>query len=327
LRLRRLYVATKKEFRRKPLTIGMKRFTDYLVYTIARLLFSAVQALRIETARELSKPLVWLAMDVLKIRSDVLDENLRHAFPELTDAARRTLARRHWEHLLLMIIEVAHARRKIHLTNWRDHIQFRGRRDMLRQLLSPRPTVLMSGHFGNFEVGGQILGMFGIRTFTIARPLDNPYLDQFINSFRTANGQQVLPKKGTSKMAEKLLRSGVALVVLGDQAAGRKGVWVDFFGRPASTHKAIALFSLGYEAPLMVTYTKRLGRPLTFEMGCEGIADPKRDACCEGVRELTTWYTNRLEDAVRPDPEQYWWLHRRWKNPDKWWRKRKKKAA
>ncbi|MFP6666555.1 MAG: lysophospholipid acyltransferase family protein [Pirellulales bacterium] len=308
----------------------MKQLADYFVFLVCRLLFAAIQAISIETAQRISRPLVWLAVDVLRIRHDVLDENLRHAFPQLRGDAVDRLARRHWEHLFLMIIEIAHAERKIHLTNWRNYIRFRARRELMQHLLSDRPTVLLSGHFGNFEVGGQVLGKFGIPTFTIARPLDNPYLDRFINSFRSANGQSILPKKGSSKIAEQSMNDGVALVVLGDQAAGRKGIWVDFFGRPASTHKAMALYSLSYEAPMVVTYTQRLKKPMTFEVGCEASVDPASGAeTCRDVRQLTVWYTKQLETAVRRAPEQYWWLHRRWKHPTKWRRRKikNKRAA
>jgi KDO2-lipid IV(A) lauroyltransferase len=264
----------------------------------------------------------WLAGDLLRIRGQVVDDNLKHAFPEMSARARRRLARCQWEHLLRMIVELSHAKRKIHLTNWRDHVGFRNKRAMVKQLLSGRPTVLVSGHFGSFEVGGLVVGMFGFKTFTIARPLDNPYLDRFLNSFRSTNGQNILPKKGSAEELTRRLEEGEAILVLADQAAGRKGCWVDFFGRPASTHKAIALLALTHQAPVLLTYTRQAHKALKVELGCGGIADPREGGPeCSGIRELTAWFTARLEDVVRRDPGQYWWLHRRWKD---YGRKRKR---
>jgi Kdo2-lipid IVA lauroyltransferase/acyltransferase len=102
--------------------------------------------------------------------------------------------------------------------------------------------------------------------------------------------------------------------VLGDQAAGIKGCWVDFFGRPASAHKAVALFSLANNAPLAVGYARRRDKPLHYEMALGAIFDPRvAPAEQRGLVELSQWFTSHLEQFVREAPEQYWWVHRRWK--------------
>ncbi len=293
----------------------MKSAADFLVYLAVRLAIATVQALPLETCQRLAGPLAYLANDLLRIRRLVLQENLRLAFPQLDLAPRHLLARRQWQHLVLMIVEIAHAQRKIHLTNWRRHVRFHNKQAMVRQLLSGRPTVLVSGHFGSFEVGGQVVGLFGFPTFTVARPLDNPRLDRFLNSFRGSNGQLVLAKRGTADRIDRLLAGGGSLVVLADQAAGPNGYWIEFFGRPASTHKAIALFALAHHAPVMVTYTRRVGTALQLEVGCQAIADPLDGGQeTSDLRRLTEWFTGRLEELVRRDPDQYWWLHRRWKD-------------
>ena len=292
----------------------MKRFFDYLTYLGVRCIFCLLQALPAQECLFLAEPLIRLVTDILKIRRGVIDENLRHAFPHLSSAQRRRLRREHWRHLLLMVYEIANAERKIHLTNWRQHVSFRDKPQLVSTLLEQRAKVLVSAHFGNFEVCGMIVGLFGFPMFTIARPLDNPYLDAFFNARRAAYGLQMLPKQGSAKQAESQLAEGAPMVVLGDQAAGDRDCWVDFFGRPASTHKAIALFGLTFSAPLMVVYGKRTQTPLQFEIGCPAIADPRADdPHCEGIYELTQWYTHELEKIISSAPDQYWWAHRRWK--------------
>lgn len=305
----------------------MKNLFDYLAYVAVRLLICILQAMRIETCQRLIRPIVFLAHDVLKIRRSVLEENLQHAFPDMSASEREDLIRRNWEHLLLMVVEIAHSMRKIHETSWRRYVRLSESRMLVKCLLDERPTVIVAGHFGNFEVGGQIVGMFGFPTFTVARPLDNPYLDRLVNNFRTARGQRVLAKQGSAAEVDALLEGGGTLAVLGDQSAGPKGCWVEFFNRPASTHKAIALFAVANDAPLLVNYTRRDGAPLHFEIGLSGFVDPQDDsAVYGGVREMTAWYTERLEEIVRRDPEQYWWIHRRWKD-QRPARRRKKLAA
>src|SRR5690606_37820081 len=115
----------------------------------------------------------------------------------------------------------------------------------------------------------------GFPTVTVARTLDNPYLDRFLNDFRQATGQYIVPKNGTADRLARFQDRGAKLCLLGDQAAGKKGCWVDFFGRPASTHKAIALFSLGSGNPLMISYSYRIGGPLQYESGMSVLADPQ----------------------------------------------------
>ncbi len=144
----------------------------------------------------------------------------------------------------MMVAEVAQARQKIHETSFRRYVTFADKPLLVRYLLDPRPTVLVTGHYGNFEVAGYVLGMFGFPSFTIARTLDNPYLDRFINRFRGSTGQYILPKQGCAPQVQAVLNAGGTLSLLGDQHAGDKGCWVDFLGRPASCHKAVALFTL-----------------------------------------------------------------------------------
>jgi KDO2-lipid IV(A) lauroyltransferase len=230
-------------------------------------------------------------------------------------AARRLLARRMWSHLLLMVCEVAHTPRKIHRTNWHRYVTIQQKRLLVRYLLGARPTLLVSGHFGNFELGGYVTGLLGFPTFTVARPLDNPFLDRFINRFRSAHGQYIVPKEKSAQQIDALLSRGATLSVLGDQHAGTKGCWVDFFGRPASCHKAIALFALTSKAPLLVAFARRTA-PLKFEVGLAGVSDPASAGDEQaGVVALTQWYNRCLERLITTAPEQYWWLHRRWKPP------------
>src|SRR5438105_44899 len=115
----------------------MKRhgWLDYLVYLALRTLICVIQALRMETCEVLARYLASLMCTVLQIRRHVVDENLSHAFPELSAPARRELAWRMWEHLFLLLAEIAHAPRKIHDTNWRDYITPAGRQTLVRAIL------------------------------------------------------------------------------------------------------------------------------------------------------------------------------------------------
>jgi KDO2-lipid IV(A) lauroyltransferase len=273
-----------------------------------------VQSSRLETCETWAGALAWLAYDVLRFRRDVIDDNLRHAFPDWTEFERRDVARRMWRHLVLLGCEVALAPRKIHDTNWRDFVSMRGSRALIQLMLSKRPKVIVSGHFGNFEIAGYVMGIFGCRTYAVARPLDNPFLHRYVERFRGSTGQFLLPKDGSAPQIQAVLAAGGALGLLADQHAGKRGCWVQFFGRPASCHKAVAVFTLSYDAPMLICSARRSKRALQFDMGLDDAFDPRDgDPRLQGVVPLTQWYSEVLEREIRQAPEQYWWVHRRWR--------------
>jgi KDO2-lipid IV(A) lauroyltransferase len=287
---------------------------DFCVYMILRALIAVVQALPIEACDKGAQVLATVFTRFVPVRRRVVDDNLRQAFPNLSAEERRAIAWQMWHHLLLMMAEIAQTPRKIHETNWKEHSHIVNQELFVRTLLSGRPLVLISAHYGNFELGGYLMGLFGFPTYTVARPLDNVYLDRFVNDFRGRTGQYILDKTGSSEEIQRVLARGGILTLLGDQHAGKKACWVDFFGRPASTHKAVALFSLGNRAPTMVSYTRRLTKPLHYEVGPEAICDPcDPDFQMGSIPLLAQWYTTHLETLIRRSPEQYWWLHKRWK--------------
>lgn len=290
-----------------------RNILDYTAYLLVRVLICAIQALPLSACDWLARRLGWLSWHVLRLRRQVIEENLAIAFPKKSSEEREQIALGMWRHLFLMIMEIAHAPRKVHRTNWRKHSSIPRMKEFLGRLIDERPTVLISGHLGNFELGGFLLALHGFPTHTIARPLDNQYLDRFVNRFRGSTGQHMLPKEGSSRAISLLLERGSTLVLLGDQYAGNGACWVEFFGKPASTHKAVALFTLSGGAPTAVCAALRKS-PLHMEMQLSDIVDPLDDDFAWGtIPLLTTWYTKCLENLIRQSPEQYWWVHRRWK--------------
>ena len=295
--------------------MNRKRVVDLLVYLVVRTLICLAQTLHIETGQLVVRWLAWLFCDVLKIRAGVADDNLIHAFPDLPAAARKRLVRQMWEHLFLLVLEVANTPRKIHETNWRDFVELTNEDARVRLLLENRPRMIVTAHLGNFEVGGYVLGILGFPNYSVARTLDNEYLDRFVNQFRGKTGQHIIAKKGGSEQVEKVVSNNGTLTFLADQYAGPKGCWIDFFGRPASAYKAIALLALEYNVVVAVSASTRTRKPMHFHLHNYAMLDPKtvKDDL-SSLGQLTQWYTTRLEELIRRDPEQYWWLHRRWKD-------------
>jgi Kdo2-lipid IVA lauroyltransferase/acyltransferase len=180
-------------------------------------------------------------------------------------------------------------------------------------MMSGRPMLFVTGHFGNWELAGYAMGLLGFRIHAIARPLDNPYLDAFLRSFRERTGQRLLAKHGDFERMDQLLREGGMLATLADQDAGQRGLFVDFFGRPASTHKAVALMALENNVVMIVAGMPRLAGQ--YHIWPIDIIDPAEyDRTPDAIRAITQRFTTGLETLIRHAPEQYFWVHRRWKH-------------
>ncbi len=293
-----------------------RRVMDWLTYAAARLAICLLQSCSLEALDRLCWIGAGVFADWIPIRRKIIDENLRLILCDSSSQVYAHLRRCMWHHLLLMICEISLAPRKIHRWNWREHYYFRDKQAAFRLMVDSRPTILVTGHFGNFELAGFASGLFGFPSTTIARQLDNPYLHDYISQFRSLGGQHLLDKGQAAGAVQALLESGGTLAMLADQHAGDKGCWVDFMGRKASCHKGLALLALSSKAPMVVCYCRRVGRPLKFELGVTGIADPeKSDSNTDSVPALTQWYNHRLEEAISLAPHQYWWLHNRWRDP------------
>ena len=293
---------------------------EYLTYLAVRGLVALAQMLTIEQAYALAGFLAWVLYRVDVRHRRVGVENLEVAFGDrYTPEERDRIVREVFRHFCCMAMELMHTPRRMHLTNYRDHVDLVGHRPILDQLITGgRPLIFLSGHYGNWELAGYVFGLFGFPTVSIARTLDNPYLDRYLRSFRERTGQFLIPKSGGFDQMVEVLRSGQVLCFLADQDAGQRGMYVDFFGRPASTHKAIALLAIEHRAPVVVGVARRVGPGFRYEIRCEDIIDPDDLAGTpDDARMLTQRFTAALERLIRQDPTQYLWLHRRWKHQPK----------
>ncbi len=243
-------------------------------------------------------------------------EHLRRSFPDWSEQRCRAVARQSMRSVLYTGLETLFTTRLIHPRSWRRHIRLHNMTETLR-LLTERKTglILMTGHFGNFEVVTYMMAVIGIPTYSIARTLDNPYLNEHLLGVRQRHGQVILDKQGATREVPDLLRQREAVCFVADQDAGRKGLFVDFFGRKASTYKSFGLLAMEHEVPIVIGYGRRLDLDYRFEVGIQRIIYPREWAGRDDPLEwITQEYTSALEQLVRTDPTQYWWSHRRWKH-------------
>ena len=309
------------------------RTADYATYLAVRALVAVVQMASPRAAYAVADFLAWLAYTLAKGRRRVALENVRTAFPELAadPTAADRLVRGMFRHLLRVVIELLLLPRKLHAETWRKYLVLPQGARTLPPLLDGRAALVVTAHFGNWEMAGFALGLFGFRTYAIARVLDNPHIERFALRLRQRTGQTIIAKNDDFARLTAALKRGGKVATLADQDAGPRGVFVDFFGRPASTHKAIALMAMEFDAVMVVMGVPRVRRadypqrpdfdpgsplaPLFYAVRCMDVIDPREYVSDpNAVKAITARYTSALERLIREYPEQYFWLHRRWKH-------------
>lgn len=295
-----------------------KPATDYAVYLAVRAAVCVAQAVPTNWAFAFADLLATAAYHLDKRHRRVAFDNIRAAFPDLNPAGIDRLVRGCYRHFASVAVEMLLLPRKLHVQNWRRYASMTGPNGnvagMMDAILAGRPALIVTAHFGNWELAGFALGVLGFRTYAIARVLDNPHLERFLKRFRQATGQTVIAKKDDFDRLTLAMRAGGKVATLADQDAGPRGVFVDFFGRPASAHKAVALMAVEFDATMLVVGVPRVGGPLDYEVVCEEVIDPRDYADRpDAVKAITQRYHAALERLIRRYPEQYFWLHRRWK--------------
>ncbi len=245
-------------------------------------------------------------------------DNLSASYPEKGEEWLWQTGRRSFEHIAMLAIDVLYTPRLVRKNNWRQYSRFKNAERIKWMMKENKGLILVTGHYANFEIIGYMMGVFGFNIYSIARPLDNRFISEYLYGVRERTSQIIIDKKGASEMMDRLAKSGATLCFIADQDAGRKGVFVDFFGRKASTYKSIGLLALTYNLPIVVGYSRRIDNRFFFELGATRIILPEQWADKpDPLKWVTAEYTNAIEEFVREDPSQYWWLHRRWKHRPK----------
>jgi Kdo2-lipid IVA lauroyltransferase/acyltransferase len=293
---------------------------DYVLYLLGRVVAAFLMAADTRTLYAIARAAGLILYAVDRRHRTLALEQIRKSFPEWDDAKVRRTAREALQSIVMLGIETLLTPRLITPAQWRQRFSLKGFAPLLQMLVEDRTgVILLTGHYGNWEVGGYALAALGFPAVAVFRPLDNRYFDRFVREVRERKGLRLVDKSGAAAIASQVLEDRGTLCFIADQDAGRKGMFVDFFGRPASTYRAIALLAAHHNVPIAISYARRLNDRFFFEAGVTRIIRPEDWAGREDeVRWITQTFTSELESIIRADPGQYFgWAHNRWKRQPK----------
>ena len=288
------------------------RLRDRVTTGLARALIARVRAARWPAVLAQGARLGDLG-HALGLRRNVARENLARAFPQLEPAARARILREHYRELGRVCIEYARLAELSRAAEGEVLTRIEGLEHLMRARDEGRGAILLTGHFGSFELLGAWLARYHPVDFVV-QTLSNPGMDAWIRAERSAAGVGQIPIGAGMRGALAALRANRWVAMLADQDARSHGVFVPFFGRLASTPVGPASLSLRTGAPIVMGFDRRLpdGRHVLVVEPAVTITDPEAS---DAALRLTAAHTARLEARVREQPESWFWLHRRWKTP------------
>jgi len=248
-------------------------------------------------------------------------DRLQVAFPEMDPSQRRDLVMQAYEHLVMLAVELAVTPRLLSEDAWTDYVELGNLQSVMRPLLNDRPTLLLTGHCGNWEIVGYTMALLGFNMHAIYRPLDLRPADDWVRQTRSRRGLDLLDKFGAMRAMPTLMGNGEAVAFVADQNAGDRGLQVPYFGRLASSYKSIGLTALQYNANILIGQARRLptepGSNQSMRYRIEVVdqfASEDWNDQPDPLFYITARYRRSLEQMIRNSPEQYLWMHRIWKS-------------
>ena len=243
----------------------------------------------------------------------IATHNLRRAFPEKSEEEILRIVQGVYRNIGIVAAEFFDIPR-LTKENITALVEAEGVENCGKALAKGRGVLMFSAHFGNWELEAAAAALLVKPAVVIYRPLDSPLLDHLVLRVRSATGNIPLAKEHAMRpMLRTLKQNGILGILIDQNMAWYEGVFVDYFGRPACTTDGLALLALHTEAPVLPAYMVRLadGRyRLVFGPEVEVIRTGDRDA---DVLANTQRFTKVIEEIVRRYPEQWLWVHQRWK--------------
>ncbi|MFO0600817.1 MAG: lysophospholipid acyltransferase family protein [Myxococcaceae bacterium] len=296
---------------RPPLYKRVKRFVRYV---FIRVLLVPIQLLPLRAGSWLGERLGRVAFVLARSERQKTLASLATGFPDKSDAERLELARACFTHIGRSVLEMVciaqFDARRAELVEWEPA----SRAAMDAALARQKGVVFVTGHFGNWELLARYVALENYAAAVIGKEASDPRTTKLIENFRASGKLKVIWRgsNGAAKDMLRALKNNFILGLLIDQDTKVQSVFVPFFGKLAKTPRAAADLALRTGAAPMLGFCTRVG-PLKYRITMKELPLPTSEGE-QAVLELTTAFTHGIEAQIRAHPEQWAWMHQRWKS-------------
>lgn len=281
---------------------------------VVRALLGGVGLFSLKTSMRLGKEVGALLSSHLSKLQKTARRNLEIAMPELSETEKEKIVRGTWESLGRHLGFVSHFKKFKH-EDIRNLIEVVGKEEYFDPAhATGRGILFFTGHFGSWEVFNLLPPAFGYGMNILVRRIDNRLVEDYVDKMRTRYGSVTLDKTKSARTMFRLLEQGKLLGILADlNVQEREGVFVDFFGVPASTTTSIAKLALKTNAIVLPAFAVWEEEKQKYVVYLEPPVEyQKTENAEEDIKNLTQKVTNIVEKYVRKYPEQWLWIHKRW---------------
>ncbi len=291
---------------------GNEKFLQKVFYNLIMMLGVLVRSISRGKSTAVARFFGDVGYDFLKVRRKLVTQNLMLTFPEKSLSEIDTIARQVYRNQAENLIEMLRLPMIKTTVDAALLLDIDASEVLAKTIVQKKGGVLLSAHFGNWELFGLCAGLLVTPTTIVVKRLKNAAIDQQINTWRTMHGNRIVYKGQALREGMRTLKNGGILSVLGDQSDPGGSFYTEFLGRRTSVFLGPAYLALKAGVPLFVGMCRRIGDG-RYIVECEeidmtGLGTAKTDA-----EELARRYTKVLERYIYQYPEEWFWLHNRWK--------------
>jgi KDO2-lipid IV(A) lauroyltransferase len=288
----------------------MKNRIEYIVFILFSFCF---RLLGLKLSRRFAAILALVFFYLIPIRKKVVFNNLKIAFPENDIHSNKKLAFKIYLSFAIALVEILYLpyMKKQELVN---AVECSNPGLIVEKYKHGKGVILLSSHFGNWELGAISIGIQTQLPFSvIVKPLRNPLVYEWMNKARTKFGNEVVPLGISIRKTYQTLKEKKIVAMVADQRGPAEGVRVDFFGKKVSVYTGPAALAIKTGAPLICGIAVR-DKDYNYKMFLVEISKQNLpDSDEEKILEISQRYTSYLEKIIRDNPEQWLWMHNRWK--------------
>jgi len=290
----------------------MRYKLEYIPFIITA---TIVRLLPRSTALALGRMLGKLGMLLQPKRVKIADKNLRYAFPEKTSDEREVLVKKVFSDMGVGLIEMV----RLDMFDGKQDLEklftIEGEEHIKEALKLGKGCILLAGHIGFWEAGNFVYPTLGYPIGIVAKPMKNPLVDRYFRRMREHYGGYVIDSFKGARRIFKALQQNHLVGILMDQHMPRSqsAVRVPFFGRPAYTTPIISQIAMKYQVPIIAAFSYRKeDNTYQVKMSPHFFLDPEISE--ESIVTNTALLTKKIEEGIRHDVSQWFWVHRRWKH-------------